>query len=374
MTGGIRPGDDAFASLTARRPVFEAVMAAAAVATPGVTVRRGVAVGGLVAGAQAVRRVPHVTGVRTAAGEDIPADLVVDATGRRSPLPDWLESAGARRPVEELEDSGFVYYGRHFRSADGTTPPMLGPGLQTYGSVSVLTLPADNGTWGVGVITSAGDKAMRELRHVDRWTALVRSLPLAAHWLDGEPIEDRIVVMAKIEDRHRDFTVDGVPVATGVVAVADSWACTNPSLGRGASIGMMHCIALRDTLRHGGLDDPAAFGAAFSHATNTIVEPWYRATLNFDRHRLAEIDAEIRGEPYRSEDDHWDMFQSLGSAAGQDPDCFRALLSTVGVLRTPDEVFAEPGLRAKVIAAGGGWRDTPAFGPSRRELVSIAAG
>ncbi len=248
MTGGARAGDEDFTSITARRPVLEAVLAAAARATPGLTVRRGVAVGGLVAGAQAIRGVPHVTGVRTAAGEEIPADLVVDATGRRSPLPQWLESAGARRPVEELEDSGFVYYGRHFRSADGTTPPPLGPLLQSYGSVSVLTLPADNGTWGVGVISSGADTAMRGLRDIERWTAVVQSLPLAAHWLDGEPIEDRIVTMAKIEDRHRSFTVDGAPVATGVVAVADSWACTNPSLGRGASIGMMHCVALRDTL------------------------------------------------------------------------------------------------------------------------------
>ena len=84
-----------------------------------------------------------------------------------------------------------MYYGRHFRSADGTTPPIMGPLLQGYGSISVLTLPADNGTWGIGVIASAADKAMRGLRDTERWTALVASLPLAAHWLDGEPLERR---------------------------------------------------------------------------------------------------------------------------------------------------------------------------------------
>ena len=107
-------------------------------------------------------------------------------------------------------------------------------------------------------------------------------------------------MMAKIEDRHRRFTVDGVPVATGVAAVADSWACTNPSLGRGAPLGLLHCLALRDTLRATGVDDPAAFSAAWARATDAAVEPWYRATLSFDRHRLAEIDAEIRGERYRA--------------------------------------------------------------------------
>ncbi|HLM97504.1 MAG TPA: hypothetical protein VK283_14395 [Acidimicrobiales bacterium] len=373
LTGGVRPGDGDFETVTGRRPVVEAVLAVAARATPGLTVRRGVAVGGLVAGAQAVRGVPHVTGVRTTGGEEIHADLVVDATGRRSPLPDWLESAGARRPVEELEDSGFVYYGRHFRSPDGTTPPILGPLVQTHGSISTLTLPADNGTWGVGVIASAADKAMRELRHVERWTAMVQSLPLIAHWLDGEPLEDRVIVMAKIEDRHRSFTVDGVPVATGVAAVADSWACTNPSLGRGASMGMMHSLALRDTLRSVGVGDPAAFSAVWADATEAVVEPWYRATLAFDRHRLADIDAEIRGESYDPEGGDWNMMQSLFFASSQDPDCLRALLSVFGLLRRADEVFADAALLEKVLTLGAGWRNAPRLGPSRSELLSIVA-
>ena len=297
---------------------------------------------------------------------------MVDATGRRSALPNWLEATGARRPSEELEDSGFVYFGRHFRSADGTTPAIIGPLLQAYGSVSVLTLPADNGTWGVGVIVSAADKAMRGLRDTERWTALVRALPLAAHWLDGEPLTEGVDVMAKIEDRHRSFTVDGAPVATGIAAVADSWACTNPSLGRGATLGLLQCLALRDTLRSTGVDDPAAFSAAWAEATASLAEPWYRATLSLDRHRLAEIDAEIRGEAYRPDGDDWDVIQSLQFAAGSDPDCLRAVLSIFGLLRPADEVFADPGLFDKVLTLGAGWRDAPGLGPDRAEIVSIA--
>jgi 2-polyprenyl-6-methoxyphenol hydroxylase-like FAD-dependent oxidoreductase len=373
LTGGVRPGDEDFVSVTARRPVFEAVMAAAALSTPGLTVRRGVAVSGLVAGAQAVRGVPHVTGVRSTTGEEIAADLVVDATGRRSPLPDWLESAGARRPVEEREDLGFVYYGRHFRSADGTTPAIIGPLLQGYGSVSILTLPADNGTWGVGVIASAADKAMRGLRHADRWDAVVRSLPLAAHWVEGEPLEDGVMVMAKIEDRHRAFTVEGAPVATGFAAVADSWACTNPSLGRGATLGFMHGLALRDTLRATDLADPGAFSAAWAQATDSTVEPWYEATVAFDRHRLAEIDAEIRGEAYRPDGDDWNIVQSLLFAAGQDPDCLRAALAVQGLVRSPEEIFVDGALFEKALTLGAGWRDAPRLGPSRSELLSIVA-
>ncbi|MGA2522342.1 MAG: FAD-dependent oxidoreductase, partial [Acidimicrobiales bacterium] len=371
LTGGWQAGDEDFETLTGRRPVVEAVLAATANATAGVTVRRGAVVEGLCTGTSSVSGVPHVTGVRTATGEEVVADLVVDATGRRSPLPGWLEAAGARPPVEELEDAGFVYFGRHFRAPDGATPAILGPLLQAYGSVSVLTLPADNGTWAIGVIASSRDSTMRRLTDVDRWTAVVKSLPLAAHWLDGEPLDDKVAVMAKIEDRHRTFEVEGQPVVTGVVAVADAWACTNPSVGRGASIGLLHVLALRDTLRTHPLDDPSSFSSAWTEATATTVEPWYRSTVTFDRHRLADIDGEIRGEPYRPDSPEWDMSQALGAAGGQDPDCLRAGVAIAGLLQLPDEVLARPGLLDKIVALGGGWRDAPLFGPSRADLLSI---
>ena len=61
--------------------------------------------------------VPHVTGVALATGERVPADLVVDCSGRRSAVPALLESIGATRPVAERGDDGFVYYCRHFRGA-----------------------------------------------------------------------------------------------------------------------------------------------------------------------------------------------------------------------------------------------------------------
>jgi 2-polyprenyl-6-methoxyphenol hydroxylase-like FAD-dependent oxidoreductase len=233
VTGGHRDGDERFEAVTARRPVLEAAAAAAARARPRLTVRRGVAVDALVTGPEHLPGVPHVVGVRTDTGEEIRADLVVDATGRRSPLPRWLADAGAEPPYEELEDCGFVYYGRHFRSPDGSLPAAFGPPLNPFGSISALTLPCDHGTWTVVLVASATDTAMRRLKDAETWLSVVRELPTVAHWIDGEPI-DEIAVMAKIEDRYRRYVVDGAPVATGVVPVADSWACTNPSVGESA--------------------------------------------------------------------------------------------------------------------------------------------
>src|SRR5690242_14473116 len=160
ITGGFRAGDEQFDVLTARRPVGEAAIAKVLGATGGVEVRRGFAVAGLTTGDPIADGIPHVVGVRGENGEEIRADYVVDCSGRRSALPRMLAEIGALAPVEEIEDSGFVYYARHFRGPDGTIPPAFGPLLMSYTSYSTLTLPADNGTWAVGVITSSKDSAL----------------------------------------------------------------------------------------------------------------------------------------------------------------------------------------------------------------------
>ena len=47
ITGGWRAGDERFEQLTGRRPLVEAVLARQAAREPGVTIRRGAAVAGL---------------------------------------------------------------------------------------------------------------------------------------------------------------------------------------------------------------------------------------------------------------------------------------------------------------------------------------
>lgn len=371
ITGGVQPGDDRFTGLTGRRPFVEAIVAAMAAAEPGLEVVRGAAVKGLLAGAPTVGGVPHIQGVVTDDGTERRADLVVDASGRRSPLPGWLAALGARPPVEELEDCGFVYYGRHFRSSDGSLPAAFGPPLQQYDSLSLLLLPADNGTWGIGIVASAVDPAMRAARHLDVWERVVSSYPLAAHWLDGEPISD-VAVMAKIEDRYRRYVDAEGPVVTGVVALGDSWACTNPSVGRGASIAMLHAVCLRDVLRELPPDEPA-FARRWDEITADAVEPLYRDTLAFDRHRLAEIDAQINGVPYETDDPGWLFGQALGRAAISDPELLRATLSIASLLERGVDVMARPGIVDKVIALDPGAGE-PAPGPDRAGLLAIVGG
>ena len=360
-----RPGDDRFRFATGRRPVVEAAFARAATGHPGVSVRRGVAVAGLGVGAPAVAGVPHVDRVLLATGEELRCDLVVDAMGRRTRLADWLDELGARPPHVESEDSGFVYYTRYFRGPE--PPATIGPVVTPLGTISVLTLMGDNGTWSVTVWGASADTALRGLRDPARFSAVIGACPLQAHWLDGEPITD-IVVMAGILDRYRRYVVDDRPVATGVVAVGDAWACTNPSAGRGLSVGLLHAQRLRDVLR-GGMDDPEAVVRRFDAATEADVTPFYRNQIAADRTRIREMDALRRGDEPPPPDP---MAAAINAAVPRDPDVFRGLMETVTCLALPQEVFSRPELVARIET----YAAEPAMtlpGPDRAQLLALVS-
>ncbi|MGO9874070.1 MAG: FAD-dependent oxidoreductase, partial [Acidimicrobiia bacterium] len=157
LTGGFRETDARYDAFTARRPVSEAAIARVVDRTENVNVRRGVAVTGLIAGEPATKDIPHAIGVRTESGEDVLADLVIDAGGRRSLLTSRLDAIGARLPIAHKDASGFMYFCRHFHSGDGSIPPMMANPTMEHETHTLLTLPADNGTWGMAVVTSAND-------------------------------------------------------------------------------------------------------------------------------------------------------------------------------------------------------------------------
>lgn len=361
-----RPGDDRFRYVTGRRPVVEAVLAAAAAGTDGVDVRRGVAVAGLRTGNSVLDGVPHVAGVRTTAGDDLDADLVVDAMGRRTKLAGWLTAAGGTAPHEEAEDCGFVYHSRYFRGPD--LPDFKGPPVVDLGTISLLTIPGDSGTWSVTVWAASSDTALRALHDADRFTDVVRACPLQAHWADGEPITG-VLTAAGVLDRYRRFVVDDRPVATGVVAVGDAWACTNPSAGRGMTVGLLHARCLRDVVRS-HLGDPEGLVRAMDQATEDRVAPFYWSQITADRARFAAMDALRRGEePPPPEPGA----AAIAGAVQRDPDVFRAMLEAAMCMALPEEVFSRPDFKAKVDAVGR-TRVWKVPGPDRAALLALAGG
>ena len=365
-----RPIDEKLWTLTARRPVGEWVFANAAEHAPRVNIRRGVTVTGLLTSPSARNGIPHVIGARGSQGEAFHADLVIDASGRQSSSPEWLSAIGARRPYEEQEDCGFTYYTRYF---SGTIPQRRAAGLMPLGSMSLLTLPGDSDTWSVTVFIATGDQPLKNLRHEERWTNVIRACPLHAHWLEGRPITP-VLPMSGIADRYRRFVLDGVPIATGFVAVADAWSCTNPSAGRGLTVGLLHALGLRDSLRTHG-DDPAGLVDEFHRRSEEEIAPWYRAQIAVDRARFAEMEAIRSGsEVPRPTSELARGIASLMSLLAADPDLFRAALEYVGTITPVQEILRRPDVAERMAAARERMKDVPRGpmpGPSRDELLRL---
>ena len=366
--GGPRAGDERFVTYTARRPVFEQVLGKAAQDEPGLQVRRGAAVNELTI--EDDNGIAHVTGVRLDSGETLQADLVVDAMGRRSQLPRWCSEANIGTLHEESEDSGFIYYGRYFRSADGTTPQPIGPLLAPIGTFSILTLPSDNGTWAVALVTSSGDQPLKRMRDPDLWRAVIEACPLHAHWLQGEPIGD-LIAMGGMIDRYRRPISDGRPLLTGIALLGDAWACTNPSLGRGISLGLLHTKCLREVVGS-HLDDPLEFAQAWDAATEANLTPWYRETVAEDRDRLHEIDALRNGlEPMPPSERSAVLRGALLTAMLHDPELFRAFLASRSVLTPLSETFAQDGVAERTLELAGEHERMVLPGPSREDLLKL---
>lgn len=364
-----RPGDDRFATITARRPTLELVLGRAAEDEPRVQVRRGVAMTGLVTGPPALPGVPHVTGVRTDGGR-LAADLVVDAMGRRSRLTRLLAAVDARPVREEVEVDAFTYYTRFFRSRDGSLPVPRTPLLTASGSFSILTLPADREVWSVTLFTSARDRPLTRLRDPGPWTSVVAACPDQAHWLDGEPITG-VLPMGGLVDQYRSLHVDGRPVATGVALLADAWAFTNPSVGRGITLALRHAALLRDVLRS-DISEPEVLAQAWDAATEADLAPWYRSTVQGTKARLAQIDALREGrQPPAPADDAAALTQALFAATLHDPDIYRACEEIGTCLALPQDVVQRPELVDRILSVTEGREAEPPPGPNRDELLGL---
>ena len=182
---------------------------------------------------------PMSRGVRTATrgGASPPISSSTPPVGVRL-CPTGSSAAGARRPVEELEDMGFVYYGRHFRSrrrhhaADHRSAPA---GLRQRVDPDAARRQRHVG--------GGGDRQRRRQGH-----AGAARTPSAGRALVAQPAPGRTLARRRASRRqrhghgqdrgpsphlHRGRCAGG----DGLAAVADSWACTNPSLGRGATSG-----------------------------------------------------------------------------------------------------------------------------------------
>ncbi|MFG2621376.1 FAD-dependent oxidoreductase [Streptomyces sp. NPDC048507] len=279
-----RDGDEELVTLRTRRIVLEAVLAAAVRREAAVEVRRGCRVDGL---AIEDGGPPRVTGVRVGA-RAYPSDLVVDAAGRRSPVPGWLAAAGCRPPVVDSHRTGLAYLCRWYRTRAGGPRD---PGRVRTGSGAPFALagvfPSDNDTFAVNLVLSTGDPTRGALTDPAVFEAAARAFPATAAWLalDPEP-RSAVLAMAGLDNRWTAYADAAGPVVTGLVNTGDSLVHTNPTLGHGVAFG------LRAAQYLGVHADRVAADPAGYHAwTVRELRPWFDAQVTADRaneQRLAQ--------------------------------------------------------------------------------------
>ncbi|MFD3875231.1 FAD-dependent oxidoreductase [Streptomyces sp. NPDC058623] len=271
-----RDGDEDLVNLRTRRIVLEAALTAAVRREPAVDVRWGHPVRGLTVEGG---RPPRVTGVRVGA-DTYAADLVVDAAGRRSPVPGRLTEAGCRPPVVDSHRAGIAYLCRWYRlRADGPRDP----GRVKTGSAAPFALggvfPSDNDTFAVNLVLSTGDPTRGAFTDPTVFEAAARLFPAAAAWLDLAPEpQSPVLAMAGLDNRWTGLADDDGPVVTGLVNAGDSLIHTNPTLGHGAALG------LRAAQYLAGHADRIAVDPTGYHAwTTRELRPWFDAQVAADR-------------------------------------------------------------------------------------------
>lgn len=356
VTGGRQAGDEQFDTVAISRVLLEQVLGGLAADQPGLELCRATRVTGRLPATDAT----GVRGLRTEHGT-LPANLVVDAGGRRSPVPGWLQRLFGMPVTERRSATRLTFYGRHFEST-GAAPPRPGPILTHYPSWSLLTLPADHGRYAVVMVAGAGDRPLRSLREADAWDAAVGCTPIGAAWLaHGRPVGDVLVHAGD------DLLREAGPVA-GLITIGDARAVTNPLLGRGLTLGALGALALRDSLRRSSPGAAADHRARYAERVGDCVD----ATVWFAGHRGAELRAEASGESYRPDDPGWAMTVALRTGAQLDPVLARGSSRIGGLLAGPAEVFADAEVRDRVGHYLGGPAHPPG-GPSRSDLLSAIA-
>jgi 2-polyprenyl-6-methoxyphenol hydroxylase-like FAD-dependent oxidoreductase len=369
-----RPGDERLTMLMTRRSTLDWVLQRRLLEQPGVTLHHGVRVIGLLAEAGSP---PHVTGVRTDQG-DLGARVVVDATGRRSAIDRWLADIAARPAATRRADCGLAYYCRHYRLRSGADLPGP-PNTRILMSLDEFTAGiwgGDNGTMKLAVAPLDVDRRFRTLRYPDVFTAVLRIVPTFAAWLDVlDPITD-VFPMAGLHNTLRRLVVGGAPVTTGLLAVGDSVCTTNPTFGRGLTMSLVGAADLAEALdEHGG--DPTRLALALDGAVAEHVAPFYEDQAVVDAARLAVLRHTIFDAPAPAPppaDSERVGFAQLRTAAHFDPTAFRALWEVGGMIRRPDQVYADPTVVACVLETLGRHPSAPPLAqPSRERLLAALA-
>jgi 2-polyprenyl-6-methoxyphenol hydroxylase-like FAD-dependent oxidoreductase len=251
------------------RPLLEHVVRGRVLALPGVQL-----IAGDVLGLTATGDRSRVTGVRVLAGQQetaIAAELVVDAGGRASRTPIWLEELGYERAAEERVRVDVTYVTRVYQREQRHLPGLLGaltnavPGapraaiaaMQEDGRVAIALsgmLGEEPPTDHDGLVSFAGSFAAPEFHDIVS---------------TAQPLTEPALMRFPESVRRRYERLRRFP--RGFLVTADALCSFNPIYGQGMTVASMEALLLRDLVADAGDDLARRF---FRASARVIEAPW----------------------------------------------------------------------------------------------------
>lgn len=357
LSGPRQPGDEDLVYLWVRRPMVEWALRRAAAAEPGVR---------LVAGRQITCLVPGASGFHLDNGEEISADVVVDALGRYRCPPGWP------RAHAEPSECGSIYYCRYFELVPGAEH-LAGPWLLNprgdLGYMGYNTFRGDNRTFAVIFIVPTADRDLRILKDNHVWMAAARACPpldVMTSPDHARPITD-VMPMGGLANIDRTAGA-GVP---GLVPVGDALCHTNPMFAYGLSFSLVHAQALgRASAAH---TTPEDITEAYLADVGPEAGERHTFALEFDAARNAAwsgtpVDLSRRDGCYPLF-----AFGAALAAAPHDDHVLRRTIGRIGLLDRVSVFDTDSDLHDRIERIWPLLTRTPA-GPPRDELLRVIAG
>jgi 2-polyprenyl-6-methoxyphenol hydroxylase-like FAD-dependent oxidoreductase len=195
----------------------------------------------------------RVTGVLLDVNDDaseLPADLVVDATGRGTRLPVWLEQWGYQRPTEHTVDVGIDYATHQVHIADGLIKEkVVVAGASREHPVGLGMLCYEDGNW--GLTTFGTGKVTPPQNFAEMCTLADELLPphLSAALRGGTPLGDVAFHKYPMSRWRRYDEMKRFPA--GIIPFGDAVVSFNPTYGQGMTMTSLQARNLRAVLDSG---------------------------------------------------------------------------------------------------------------------------
>lgn len=275
--GFVADGPNRLPMYCASRPLFEQVIRRRVGALDSVTLRTDCRVTDYLADDGATT----VTGVVVRDGDsgrtELTADLVVDATGRTSRTPTWLEAHGYAPPTVDEVQIDLAYSTAVIeRPADDRRTVLVPPSPPRPRGGGLM--PIEDDRWLVNIHGMHGDHPPTD---PEGFTDFAASLPVSdlEHLLDTQPwvSEDIDYYPFPSNIRRRYEGLDQFPA--GLVVIGDAIASFNPIYGQGMSVAALEALLLHHAFAAGGRENLAL---RFFERTEAVVDLVWRMAVGGD--------------------------------------------------------------------------------------------